>query len=116
MLAKLEQLLEVILKPFRLAQTPVGRQFPGLLAQRAVRFLQVTAHLRQGPFLAAKGHGERAGEFLVLLAEPGLLGFQRDIFRAKQLHLQPRVAVENEPALLRQLGGEADAADKSPPA
>jgi hypothetical protein len=41
-----------------------------------------------------------------LLREPGLLGFQRDIFRAEQLDLQFRGAVKNKPSLPGQPGAQ----------
>ena len=80
---ELEQLLEYFLELFGLLQTPVGHQFPGLLAQRTIRLLQIAGHLNERFLFPAKLHGKRAAEFLVLLSEFGLLGFKRDILRAE---------------------------------
>ena len=63
--------------------------------RRAVRFLEITAHLHQRLFLAAKIHRLRADQFLVLLAQLGLLGFQRHIFRTEQFDVILHVAVKN---------------------
>ena len=90
------ELVENVLEIFRLLQAPFGHQFPGLLAQSAVRLLQIAAHLDERFFLAAKIHRERAAQFLVLLAELGLLGFERNVFRAEQFDMIFHVAVENE--------------------
>ena len=46
------QFIKNLLKLFRFLQPPLGYQFPGLLPQRPVRFLQKPAHLRQRLFLA----------------------------------------------------------------
>ena len=82
----------MLLELFRLLQTPIGDQFPGFLAQGAVGLFEVTAHLDECFFLAAKLHRQRAAEFLILLAELGFLGFERDVFRAIQFDVQLSVS------------------------
>ena len=88
-------LLENVLEFVRFLQAALGDQFPRLLPQGAVRFLQVTAHLHQRLFLAAKLHRERAAQFLILLRKFGFLGFQRNIFRPEQFDMVFHVAVKN---------------------
>ena len=63
----------------------------------------MAAHLHECFFLAAKFHRLRADEFLVLLAELGLLGFKRHILLAEQLDLDLRVPIEDLVARFRQL-------------
>src|SRR5260221_13556019 len=53
------------------------------------------SHLCESLFLSPKLDGERASQFLILLAEFGLLGFKRDIFRAKQFDVDFGVAVKD---------------------
>ena len=95
LLAEFDEPVENFVELVHLLQTPFGHQFPGFLAQRAVRLFQVTAHLHERFFLAAKVHRERAGQFLVLLAELGVLGFERDVFRTEQFDVIFHVAVED---------------------
>ena len=71
--------------------------------KRAVRLFEVTAHLHERFFLAAKIHRERAAQFLVLLAKLGLLGFQRNVFGPEQFDVVFHVAVENFIAPEREL-------------
>ena len=52
-------------------------------------------HLHQSLFLAAKLHCERAGQFLVLLAQLRLLGFERHIFIAVEFDPHSGIAVED---------------------
>ena len=96
MLAEFDKPVENFVKIVHLLQTPSGHQFPGFLAQRAVRLFQITAHLHKRFFLAAKVHRERAGQFLVLLAELGVFGFERDVFRTEQIDMIFHVPIENK--------------------
>ena len=76
-------------------QPPAGHQFPGLPAKRPVRLFEVARHLHQSLFLAAKLHCERAGQFLVLLAQLRLPGFERHIFIAVEFDPHSGIAVED---------------------
>ena len=62
---------------------------------RRCRLLQIAAHLDQRLFLATKVHRERATQILALLAQPGIPGFERHVFRSEQLDMIFHVAVEN---------------------
>gem|GEM_PF-4765352 len=95
LLAHLEHRLELFLELVRLLQAALGHERPRLLAQRAVRLLQVAPHLHERLLLAPEVHRQRAGELLVLLAEPGFLRLQRDILLTEQLDEQRGVAVED---------------------
>ena len=101
--AQLHQLIEDVLELLALLQTTFGHQLPGLLSQGAVGFFEEAAHLREGFLLAAKLDGERAGKFLILLAQLGLFGFERDILLAEQLDALAQVAVEHLVTRLGQL-------------
>ena len=83
----------------------MGDEFPRLLPQRAVRLFEIAAHLHERLFLAAKIHRLRADEFLILLAQLGLLGFQRHVFRAEQLDMIFHVAVKT-PRYRRACAGQ----------
>ena len=96
LLAEFDEPVENFVEIVHLLQTPSGHQFPGFLAQRAVGFFQVAAHLDERLFLAAKVHRERAGQFLVLLTELGVLGFERHVFRPEQLDMIFHVAVKDK--------------------
>ena len=65
--AELQHLVENPVELFRLLQTAPGYQLPCPLPQGTVRFLEVTAHLDERLFLAAKIHRERTAQFLILL-------------------------------------------------
>jgi hypothetical protein len=80
LLSELQHLLEDLLELLQFLQPAVSDKFPGLLAERPVRLFQVTPHLRERLFLAAEIDGERSAQLLVLLAQFGFLGFQRDVF------------------------------------
>ena len=95
LLAQADLAVENIVELVRLLKPALRHEFPRLLPQRAVGFFEVAAHLHQRLFLAAKINRERAGQFLVLLGEFGFLGFERDIFGAKQIDVVLHVAVED---------------------
>src|SRR5207249_5567799 len=65
LLAELYELLKHVLEIPGFLQTPLGDQFPGFLAQGAIRFFQIAGHLHQGFFLASELDGERTAQFLI---------------------------------------------------
>ena len=79
--AQLDQFIQNFLALFRILQTAFGDQFPSFLPQRAVRFFEITAHLHECFFFAAKIHRLRADQFLILLARVSLLPFPARRFR-----------------------------------
>ncbi len=101
-LAQPDEFVEHFLELVRFLQAAAGHEFPGFPPQCPVRFLQIAAHLHQGLFLPAKLHGQRTAQFLILLAQLRLFGFQRHILRTEQLHLVLRVAIQNQKPPRRQ--------------
>jgi hypothetical protein len=82
-LAESEHLVEDVFEFVFVLKTPLGDKRPGFFAQRAIRFFQITAHLNERFFFATEIDGLGAGDFLVLLAQAVVLGFQRDVFFAE---------------------------------
>lgn len=106
LLAELEEFLEDFLAFVSDLETAIGNEFPRFLAKGAVCLFEVTAHLDESFFFAAKIHGERTHELLVALAELGFLSFERDVFFAEKFDEKLRVTVENEVAIFGQLSAE----------
>ena len=82
--AELDQLVENFLALVHVLQAALHHQLPRLLSQRAVWLFEITAHLHERFFFAAKIHRLRADQFLILLAQLRVLGFQRHVFRAEE--------------------------------
>jgi len=104
--AEVEELVEGGFDGFDFLEAALGDELPGFLAEGAVGFFEVAAHLGEGGFLAAEVDGEGAGEFLVLLAEAGFVGFEGDVFGAEEFDVELGVAVEDVVAGLGELGAE----------
>ena len=100
--AKLNERVKNFLALFHILQAAFGNEFPRFLPQRTVRLFEVTAHLHQRFFFAPKIHRLRADEFLILLRELRLFGFQRHVFRTKKFDMIFYIPVKNFKPLLRQ--------------
>ena len=89
------ELVEALLELPSFLQPPVGNDLPRFLTQRAVGLFEIAAHLNERFLFSPELNGQGAGQLLKLLAQLGLLGFQRQVLLAEQLDLDPRVAVED---------------------
>src|SRR4051812_25517163 len=69
LLTQRDHLIKNVLELFHLLQAAIGYEFPSFLSQCAIGLFEVSAHLNERFFLAAKLHGERAAELLILLTE-----------------------------------------------
>ena len=101
--AELNKLVKNLLALVRIHETALGDEFPGFLPQCAIRLFEIAAHLHQRLFLAAKVHCLRADEFLILLAQFRVLGFQRHVFRPEQRDVIFHIAIEHLVTRLRQM-------------
>ena len=95
LLAEIHKLIELVFKLLAFHHSTFGDEFPRFLSERAIWFFEELAHRYESFFLAAKLHGERSAEFLVLLADLRLFGFEGNVFLAIQLDVILHVADEH---------------------
>ena len=107
LLAQIEKLVEKVLDASASCRRRLAHAVPRPLRARRGRFPP-----GNGPFAPAsvprlESHSQGADEFLVLLGEPGLLGFQRDIFLAEEVGLRLGVSVKDKISSRGEPGHEA---------